>query len=257
MSQATAPRRVSHARLPLGAAAPGVRKSAVSAGTGVRLRVVAPADSRHSGGLAFVVCCVVVLALGLAALLQLNTQHAQQSFTIDALQAKSARITDTQQSLRSQLQGVDSAASLANRAQALGLVPAAQFRYVEPDGKTIGVAKGVTGAAPLILGPLTTGGVAQLGSQAVSGVSLGSSVGAPASAKAAAKPVPAASKGTKTDNSKAAGPTSGVTTTKPKKPSTTKPSTTKPSTTKPSTKQPADKGAKSKKTPGTPATTTR
>lgn len=242
MSQATAPRRVSHARLPVGVTSPSLRKRPVSAATaGVRLRVVAPADSRHSGGIAFVVSCVVVLALGLATLLLLNTQRAQQSFTINGLQAKSAGITDTQQSLRSQLQGVESAASLAKRAQALGLVPAIHIRYVGPDGKTIGVAKGATGAAPLILGALTTGRAAQVASQAAAGVSLGSSAGAPAPAKAASKTVSAAPKGTKTGSSKATAPKSGA-----KKPSTKK-----------SDGKGAANGAMGKKTPGTPATTKR
>lgn len=236
MSQATAPRRVSRARLPLSATSPGARKAPASSGPAVRLRVVAPADSRHSGGLAFVVSCVVVLALGLATLLLLNTQRAQQSFTIDGLRAQSARMTDTQQSMRSQLQGVEAAPSLAKRAQAMGLVPATHIRYVGPDGKTIGVAKGAAGASPLILGALTTSSAGRVAQQAAVGVSLGSSVGGPAPAKAVNKPG-SLTKSKKPDSGKAADTTSKA--------------------KKPSMKKSDGKGAKDKKTSGTPATTTR
>lgn len=232
MSQATAPQRVPRVRLPASATAPDGRRALRS--PTVHLRVVAPADSRHSSGVAFIVACVTVLALGLATLLILNTQRAQQSFTADSLQADSVRVANTQQDLRSQLQNDGSAASLARRAQQLGLVPATHIRYVGPDGKVVGVAKAATGSAPFILGSLTGDAAAPIATRASMGVSLGATVGAPAKSKA---PVT---------------PTSSVT--KKSVPKKTDPKT--PSTKKSGAKGGAT-GTKGKTTPSTPATTTR
>lgn len=232
MSQATAPQRVPRVRLPVSATSPDGRKALRS--PAIHLRVVAPADSRHNSSVAFIVACVTVLALGLATLLILNTQRAQQSFTTDSLQADSARVANAQQDLRSQLQSDGSAASLARRAQQLGLVPAAHIRYVGPDGKVVGVAKAAAGSAPFILGSLTGDATTTVAARASMGVALGSAVGAPVPAKA---PV---------------APTSSVT-----KKSVPKKTGTK----KPSTKMSGDKGGatgtKGKTTPSTPATTTR
>ncbi len=188
ISQHAAPLRQPRARLPRttrSSTAPKSRTANPATVTPVRLRVVAPADAREGSSAAFIAACVLVLAMGLAALLMLNTQRAQQSFTIDRLKAESATYTGTQQGLNSQLQLAESPRSLAARAQSLGLLPAATIRYVGPDGKTVGVAKGAGGAVPFTVGPLTAGGASKVAGAASLGASLGLRVGAPAPKKAA------------------------------------------------------------------------
>lgn len=190
ISQQAAPLQRPRARLPRAGAPSGAGRSRPGlsgAAAPVRLQVVAPADSRASNSGAFVAACVLVMALGLAALLLLNTERAQQSFTISSLQASSATYTNTQQGLRSTLQRAQSPASLAARAHALGMAPASKIRYVGPDGKTVGVANGAAGSVPFTVGPLTTGGAAKVAGTASVGASLGARVGAPAPAKPVVK----------------------------------------------------------------------
>ncbi|MBO1766952.1 hypothetical protein [Allobranchiibius sp. GilTou38] len=182
--QAAVPLRAPRARVPHPTPGSKSRSLPTSGASSVRLRVVAPADSRDGHSAAFIAACVFVLAMGLATLLVLNTQRAQQSFTMDSLQARSATYTDTQQSLRSALQLAESPASLASRAHAMGLAPASRVRYVGSDGKTIGVANGAAGSTPFTVGPLTTGGAAKVAGTAATGASLGAGVGAPAPKKA-------------------------------------------------------------------------
>ncbi|MBO1755252.1 hypothetical protein [Allobranchiibius sp. CTAmp26] len=234
--QAAVPLRAPRARVPHPTPGSKTRSVPASGATSVRLRVVAPADTREGHSAAFIVACVVVLAMGLAALLVLNTQRAQQSFTIDSLQARSATYTDTQQSLRSQLQLSEAPATLASRAHAMGLGPASRVRYVGADGKTIGVANGASGSTPFTVGALTTGGAAKVAGTAAAGASLGAGVGAPAPKKAAVK--------------KAAPKTS-----KTSKTATTKSSPGKSSTTGAKSKNTTKSKSKSKT--GTHATTTR
>ena len=222
--QAAVPLRAPRARPAHPTTGSTSRSTSANGATAVRLRVVAPADSRDGHSAAFIAACVLVMALGLATLLILNTQRAQQSFTIDSLQARSATYTDTQQGLTSQLQQAEAPASLASRAHALGLGPASRVRYVGPDGATIGVANGAAGSTPFTVGPLTTGGAAKVAGTAASGASLGAGVGAPAPVKKAAKTSTAktgttgkagTAKGSTSKNGKAASPT-GSTGTKSK-----------------------------------------
>lgn len=237
--QAAVPLRAPRARVPHSTTGSTSRSLPASGATSVRLRVVAPADSREGHGVAFVALCVLVLAMGLATLLMLNTQRAQQSFTIDSLQARSATYTDTQQSLQSQLQLAEAPASLAARAHALGLVPASRVRFVGTDGKTIGVANGAAGSTPFTVGPLTTGGAAKVAATATTGASLGAAVGAPAPKTTA----PKAGRTTKTGTTTTTGTAS--------KSKSTKGSGTTSKSTKSTT------GTKTKSKTGTHATTTR
>lgn len=182
--QAARPLRAPGAPLPRAKGTPSaLGRPSRAAATPVRLRVVAPADSRDGRGPAFIAACVLVMALGLATLLILNTQRAQQSFTIDSLQARSATYTTTQQSLSSALQLTQAPQSLAAKAHALGMVPASGVRYVRPDGTTIGVAKGIAGKTGFTVGPLTTGGAATVAKTGSMGATLGDRVGTPAPAK--------------------------------------------------------------------------
>ncbi len=256
ISQHAAPLRQPRSRQPRAAvssAAPTSRTARSTTSSPVRLRVVAPADARESSSAAFIAACVLLLAMGLAALLILNTQRAQQSFTIDKLKADSATYTGTQQGLSSQLQLAESPQSLAARAQSLGLVPAATIRYVGPDGKTVGVAKGAGGGVPFTVGPLTAGGASKVAGAASLGASLGVRVGAPAPKKAVDGGAKKAAKPSATSPvAKPAKPSTPGTSSKPgATPKAKSGGATKPSTTSDSTKSTKSTKSMSDTTPTT------
>lgn len=275
ISQRSAPMRQPRARLPrvAGSTAAGTsaktgaptnsRPKTTTTAAPVHLRVVAPADSRESSSAAFIAACVLVLALGLAALLILNTQRAQQSFTINSLKAESATYTGTQQGLSSALQLAESPRSLAARAQAMGLAPASKVRYVGPDGKTVGVAKGAAGSIPFTVGPLTSGGASKVAGAATLGASLGARLGAPVPkataapdpAKATDKPGATATKPAAPTKPGSTGKASPSTKTKPS--AKAKPTATPKATPKGTAKPKAKDAPKSKSTSGTTTTTQR
>jgi hypothetical protein len=95
------------------------------------------------------VLCAGLLASGLIVLLLLNTAVAQDSFGLQRLQAGSQQLTDQKQAL---VQNNDLAASpeqLAQRAWALGLVPASGSAFVElPSGRVVGVASPAVRSKP-------------------------------------------------------------------------------------------------------------
>lgn len=106
-----------------------------------RLRVVGGADTRSSG-LPFAIVCVGLLVAGLITLLLLNTALARGSFTMGDLSSTSGQLTDTEMTLRSELQAQEAPASLAHRAVQQGMVPSASSAFIRlSDGKVLGVAK--------------------------------------------------------------------------------------------------------------------
>lgn len=156
MSQSLAASAARAARATAGATArraspqPG-RRDAPSARPSVRrppLRVV-QAPPTAGSPLGFALLCAALLGAGLIALLLLNTAVAQDSFGLQRLQAGSQQLTDQKQAL---VQNNDLAASpqqLAQRAWALGLVPASGAAFVElPSGRILGVASPAVRSKP-------------------------------------------------------------------------------------------------------------
>ena len=86
--------------------------------------VVAPAVAPAAGPrrLPFVLTLVTLLAVGLGALLLLNTVMAQDSFRASRLAQQSAQLQAQRQALSEQVDRLQSPQSLAQRATALGLV---------------------------------------------------------------------------------------------------------------------------------------
>lgn len=103
-----------------------------------RVRVVERPEvgSRRIG---FAVTCSALLGTLMLGLLLLNVAISGNAFTVADLQSQRSLLVDQQQSLEQQLLLQNSPASLAARARALGMVPAAQVLVLAPDG---------TGAAP-------------------------------------------------------------------------------------------------------------
>lgn len=104
--------------------------------------VVVPAVRRSSAPLApFVAVVTALLVLGLAALLALNTVLAQDAFRIHDLEQANARLAEREQALGRQLDTVESPATLAERAEELGMVPSRSPLFLRlPDGAVLGAA---------------------------------------------------------------------------------------------------------------------
>ena len=104
------------------------------------LQVVTPAD--RAGSPWFPVLCVVLMLAGLGAVLGLNTSMAQSSFEGSALEARSASLADTEDSLAQQVNDKAAPQRLALRADELGMVPAGSAAFIDVDkGKVLGVAE--------------------------------------------------------------------------------------------------------------------
>jgi hypothetical protein len=103
-----------------------------------RLRVVrAPAQPQTR--LPFVVVCLTLLAAALMGALLLNTAMAQTAFDMQAKQIELARLTERQQDLTQQLEIAASPQALAERARAMGMVPAPAPAFVDlTEGAIVG-----------------------------------------------------------------------------------------------------------------------
>ncbi len=109
-----------------------------------RLRVV-PATIGETGSGAFAVVCIVLLAAGLVALLMMNTALASGIYQMKGLQATSGALTDQQEQLTQVVDDLRSPRNLADKAQALGMVPAKSMAFIRlSDGAVIGVAQPAT-----------------------------------------------------------------------------------------------------------------
>jgi len=105
-----------------------------------QLKVVAPPQVQGNG--LFLALCVTLLLGGFVGVLMLNTAMAKGSYTMRDLQRRSDALTDTQDALRHTIDGVSGPGPLAQRARALGMVPAASPAFLRlSDGKVLGVAK--------------------------------------------------------------------------------------------------------------------
>lgn len=120
---------------PLAAAPRAPRRAAPK-----RLAVVAPAT--HHGQGRFAALCLGLILAGLVAILMLNTAMAKGSFVLRDLQARSDELTDREAALIQSIDALSGPGPLAQRARALGMVPAASPAFLRlSDGKVLGVAK--------------------------------------------------------------------------------------------------------------------
>lgn len=100
---------------------------------------------------------LVVLALiggGLVGLLLLNTVLAQDAFVLNALQTRTATLTDREQELARTVAADEAPAALARRAAELGMVPGGDPLYLRlPDGRVLGKPKAAVGVTPPVSTP--------------------------------------------------------------------------------------------------------
>lgn len=103
-----------------------------------RLRLVAPVRP-ESPLVPFVVLVGMLLALGVAGLLMLNTTMQQDSFAASRLEQQAADLTAKRQSLQIDLQRLRDPQNLAIRAKRLGMVVPANPSFVRiGDGRVLG-----------------------------------------------------------------------------------------------------------------------
>jgi hypothetical protein len=93
----------------------------------------------------FALLVLFVLAVGLVALLMLNTAMDDNSVKMEQAQQQQAALTDREQQLSQQLAGLSAPSALASEAAALGLVPNPQPAFLNP---TTGAVLGSPSPAP-------------------------------------------------------------------------------------------------------------
>ncbi|MCX9190767.1 cell division protein FtsL [Carbonactinospora thermoautotrophica] len=121
--------------------APAVQRRPLPAGRGQqrpRLRVVPPRRVRPAKT-PFVLLVLGLLAVGLIALLSLNTALARDSFTRQQLETRSQELAEREQALRQELARLQSPAVLAQRAAEFGMVPGGNPAFLDTrDGSVLG-----------------------------------------------------------------------------------------------------------------------
>lgn len=116
-----------------------VAKRSTQSSSRTSLRVVTPEE--RAGSAWFPVLCVALLLAGLGAVLALNTAMAQDSFRVGSLEAKSAQLADTEDSLTHSINGRSAPQRLAEDAGDLGMVPAGSAAFVDLEkSEVLGVA---------------------------------------------------------------------------------------------------------------------
>ena len=109
--------------------------------TSPRLRVAPPAPI-NAPRAPFIALVVAVVVAGVIGILLINTKTAENSFEIDTLQKRQAKLDSTQQDLENEIAANNSPGSLDAAARRLGLVKADNPAYIRlPDGKVFGVPK--------------------------------------------------------------------------------------------------------------------
>jgi hypothetical protein len=141
---------------PRGFAVPGRAVAGRPAAAPARLRVVAaPAHTRARAGLT--AASVALLVVALVGLLVINVTLQRGAYQLRDQHRQVQRLTETRDALAERLQLAAAPAALAQRAAALGMVPAGSVAFLSaPDGTVLGVAQpgaaGVT-AAPAAAPP--------------------------------------------------------------------------------------------------------
>jgi hypothetical protein len=87
--------------------------------------------AQHRARTPFVLLIIGLLGGGLVCLLLINTTLAQGSFQINAMQQQNATLTQQEQALQQQTAQQESPASIAARAQQLGMRPVGRLRFID------------------------------------------------------------------------------------------------------------------------------
>ena len=107
-------------------------------------RVMEDHDLDHgTGRVSFAVLIIVLLVVGVAATLWLSTQAIADSYRLDQAKQEAERLSERAAVLQREVTETESAASLAARAKAMGMVPAGDPArlVVRPDGTVVVVGE--------------------------------------------------------------------------------------------------------------------
>lgn len=104
------------------------------------------AGTARLGRVPFVLALIVILGVGMAGLLALNTSLQGQAFEARSLHQKANQLTYQEASLNTQVAELQSSENLAARAFKLGMRPDPNVGFIElGSGKVVGKAQVVTG----------------------------------------------------------------------------------------------------------------
>jgi hypothetical protein len=122
---------------------------------------------RGAGRASFVALIIGVLTVGIVATLWLSTQAIEDSYRLEQAKQKADQLAERAAQLQQEVTEKESAASLAERAQAMGMVPAGDPArlIVQPDGTVVVVGEPTPVQAPPPAGQPTTGTQAPTGGQ--------------------------------------------------------------------------------------------
>ncbi|QGN31915.1 hypothetical protein [Microlunatus sp. Gsoil 973] len=111
------------------------------------------AGTARLGRVPFVLALIMILGIGMAGLLALNTSLQTQAFEARSLHQKANQLTYQQASLHTQVAELRSSDNLAARAFKLGMRPDPSPGFIRlPDGQVIGKAKRINGdEVPMII----------------------------------------------------------------------------------------------------------
>ncbi|MFD9794986.1 septum formation initiator [Streptomyces sp. NPDC059070] len=143
-------------------------------------RLLPPPGARSAARTPFVLLVVVLLGGGLISLLLLNSALNEGSFKLSELRRSTTGLTDEQQALQRDVDGLSGPDALSRRATELGMVPGGSPVFLNPDGTVKGVPAAGAAQPPPALGPELVQGPAAL------------TVPAPAAESPAASPAPEA-----------------------------------------------------------------
>ncbi len=122
-----------------------------------RLRVV-DATPKHQSHTGFVLLCFALVLGGLMSGLLLNTARAEGSFVLSDLRSQTTTLHDTKVTIQAELSEHRSPATLAQRADRLGMVPSPSTAVLRlSDGSVIGVAAVVEGTDRLTVDTSSVG----------------------------------------------------------------------------------------------------
>ncbi len=110
------------------------------------LRVLRPVKPKRLNRVPFILVLALVLGIGMAGLLVLNTTIQDQSVRLRNLQIEAQILGYREANLQSQVNQLRSSAELAQRASALGMRPNPHPAFLEvPSGRVLGTPYAVTG----------------------------------------------------------------------------------------------------------------
>ncbi|WP_335931646.1 FtsB family cell division protein [Streptomyces sp. PTD5-9] len=108
-------------------------------GRAARLARLMPSGPAGAARTPFVLLVVVLLGGGLITLLVLNSSLNEGSFRLSELKKRTTELTDEQQALQRDVDGLSRPDALERRARELGMVPGGSPAFLGPDGKVRGV----------------------------------------------------------------------------------------------------------------------